>query len=253
MIKWIPGEVVRKKRWADGIYSLYIKAEIDPFIAGQFARIALDTDEARISRPYSYANSPDEKLIEIYFVVIPHGTFTPKLASLEPGDFIWVEPKPAGFFTLQPVLDASVLWLMSSGTALAGYLSMLKTKEPWHRFKNIVLVHAVRLQSNLTHQELINDFLQEYREQFHYVPVVSREVGAGFLLGRIPKLIEENQFEQKTSLALSKESSQVMICGNPALVHDTTRCLENRGFRKHTRRNPGNIHVENYWKEHSMA
>ena len=42
-------------------------------------------------------------------------------------------------------------------------------------------------------------------------------------------------------------TSQVMLCGNPDMVRDVTATLVERGMKKHRRRNPGQITVENYW------
>jgi ferredoxin--NADP+ reductase len=38
-----------------------------------------------------------------------------------------------------------------------------------------------------------------------------------------------------------------MICGNPDMVRDTSAALGRRGMKKHRRRDPGQITVENYW------
>jgi len=46
---------------------------------------------------------------------------------------------------------------------------------------------------------------------------------------------------------LSATTSQVMICGNPEMVTDTSAALARRGMKKHRRRDPGHITVENYW------
>jgi ferredoxin--NADP+ reductase len=46
---------------------------------------------------------------------------------------------------------------------------------------------------------------------------------------------------------LSAETSQVMLCGNPDMVRDVTAALVARGMKKHRRRSPGQITVENYW------
>ena len=48
-------------------------------------------------------------------------------------------------------------------------------------------------------------------------------------------------------LAFSAEHSQVMICGNPAMVKETQLTLLDLGLAKNLRRAPGNISVENYW------
>ena len=48
-------------------------------------------------------------------------------------------------------------------------------------------------------------------------------------------------------LALAAANSQVMLCGNPAMVDDTQKTLEARGMRRHRRREPGHVTIETYW------
>jgi ferredoxin--NADP+ reductase len=38
-----------------------------------------------------------------------------------------------------------------------------------------------------------------------------------------------------------------MICGNPDMVRDTIRILEQRGLRRNRRSQPGHITTEHYW------
>ena len=47
------------RRWTDKLYSLQLTADIAPFTAGQFTRLALDIDGERVARPYSFVNAPD--------------------------------------------------------------------------------------------------------------------------------------------------------------------------------------------------
>ena len=49
MKKWVSGEIVGKKHWADGLYSLQIDAEIQPYRAGQFIQVALDLEGERVA------------------------------------------------------------------------------------------------------------------------------------------------------------------------------------------------------------
>jgi ferredoxin--NADP+ reductase len=79
------------------------------------------------------------------------------------------------------------------------------------------------------------------------VSFVSREAAEGALPGRVPAAIEDGRLESVTGVALSAEKSQVMICGNPEMVKDTSAALARRGMKKHRRRDPGQITVENYW------
>jgi len=239
--------VVGKRHWADELYSLQIDAPVEPFRAGQFTRLALDIDGERIGRPYSYVNAPHERPLEFYFITIPHGPLTDRLRRLEVGDPIWVGVRAGGFFTLSSVPDAKHLWLFASGTALGVFLSQLRTEEPWRRYTRVVLAHSVRTADELTYRDDIARFAARYPGQFTYAPFVSREETDFALRGRIPDAIRDGRLEQRAGIPLETAASQVMICGNPAMVRDTTALLEERGFKKNRRTQPGQITTENYW------
>ena len=51
----------------------------------------------------------------------------------------------------------------------------------------------------------------------------------------------------RAGLAFDARLAHVMLCGNPAMVTDTAAALATRGFRKHRRKEPGQISVEAYW------
>lgn len=247
MARWIEGTVVDNIKWTDSLYSLRVQAPIEGFNAGQFGRLALEINGKPLGRPYSFVNAPDEDILEFYSIVVPDGPLSTRLYHLESGDTVLVGPKGAGFFTLNMVPDADTLWMLSTGTALGPFLSMLKTDEPWRRFKRMVLVHAVRRVEELTYQDTIRGFAERNPEQFQYVPFVSREETDFALPGRVPAAIESGKLEERTGLRLNVEDSQVMICGNPDMVRDTQEVLAERGFSPNTRKQKGHITTENYW------
>jgi ferredoxin--NADP+ reductase len=77
--------------------------------------------------------------------------------------------------------------------------------------------------------------------------VVSREDVPGALRGRIPALVRDGRLEAQAGLGLAARTSQVMLCGNPDMLKDTTAVLAERGMRKNRRRTPGHITVESFW------
>jgi ferredoxin--NADP+ reductase len=212
------------------------------FEAGQFVRIGI---EPALVRAFSLVNPPSDPVLEFYGVVVPQGPLSPRLARLEKGDVLQVASNPAGFLVLSEVPDAETLWLVSTGTGIAPFLSILRTETPWRRFRNVVLVHAVRYSAELAYKDLLARMLLQ-RPAFRYVTFVSREAAPGSLAGRIPAAIRDGRLEAAAGLALDLRS-HVMLCGNPQMLKDATAALAERGMRKHRRRNPGHIAVESFW------
>jgi ferredoxin--NADP+ reductase len=249
MTQWVTGSVVNLRQWTEELYSLQVRADVAPFIAGQFTRIARSIDGEIIARPYSFVNAPDNPVLEFYFITVPMGPLTHELIRLRPGDDILVAHRAAGFFVLRELPDAECLWMLATGTAIGPFLSILGTSEAWERFRNIILVHSVRTARELTYRDTIRGFLEKHPEQLQVIPMVSRETVDHALAGRITQAIEDGRLEARTGLSLNAATSQVMICGNPAMVHDTTHLLEARGLKKNRRRDPGHVTTELYWKE----
>jgi ferredoxin--NADP+ reductase len=247
MARWIEGEVVDNRHWTDTLYSLRVKAPIEPFVAGQFGRLALEIDGKPHGRPYSFVNAPHEEILEFYSIVVPEGPLSPRLELLEAGDRVLVGPKGAGFFTLEQVPDADTLWMLATGTALGPFLSMLKTEAPWQRFRNLVLSHAVRHAEELTYRDTIRGFRERDPARFKYVPFVSRKASGIALPGRVTTAIESGLLQRHTSLPMTPADSQVMLCGNPDMVRDSQNLLAGRGFEPNTRKQKGRVTTENYW------
>jgi len=244
-MNWLAGKVVENRRWTETLFSLRVEAPRLEFQAGQFVRIALDVDGERVARAFSFVNPHDDPVIEFYGVIVPEGPLSPRLARLRAGDTLYVASNPAGFLVLREVPDARTLWLLSTGTGLAPFLSILRTAAPWQRFREVVLVHAVRHARELVYREMIAALQRE--RGLRYVSVVSREAAPGSLAGRIPAALEDGRLEAAAGLALSAETSQVFLCGNPDMLKDVTTTLGARGMRKHRRRAPGQISTESFW------
>jgi len=246
MAQWVQGQVVHKQQWTERLFSLRFEAVIKPFKAGQFIRVGLDIDNERVGRPYSFVNAPHEPYHEIYFNLVPTGPLTPRLAALNPGDHLWVNDTANGFLTLDELPSVPHLWMLATGTALGPFLSIIKTAEVWQRFAKVILVHAVRTADELTYRDTIAHVQQTHPAHFMYIPFVSREVIATALHGRIPERIRDQQLEQRAGISLNPAQSHVMLCGNSAMIEDTSKVLAERGMQRHRRREPGHISTEKY-------
>jgi ferredoxin--NADP+ reductase len=250
-MNWLAGKVIENQRWTETLFSLRVAAPQLQFQAGQFVRIALDTVEgdagSRVARAFSFVNPPQDPVLEFYGVIVPEGPLSPRLARLRAGDILHVASNPAGFLVLREVPDAQTLWLLSTGTGIAPFLSILRTDSPWRRFREVVLVHAVRHARELAYRDTVAKLQEERGAVLKYVTFVSREAAPGSLAGRIPAALRDGRLEAAAGAALSAASSQVLLCGNPDMLKDAQAALAERGMRKHRRRAPGQITVESFW------
>lgn len=248
MAEWVNATVKEVRNWTDSLFSLVVNAPVDPFIAGQFAKLGLEIDGQRVQRAYSYVNAPNNPDLEFYLVDVPDGKLSPRLHALQTGDSLMVTKEAAGFFVVDEVPECDTLWMLATGTAIGPYLSILQQGENLARFQHIVLVHATRYAADLSYLPLMQQLQQRYGDKLRIQTVVSREQVAESLTGRVPALIESGELESRVGLKIDAESSHVMLCGNPQMVRDTQQVLmASREMRKHLKRKPGHITSEHYW------
>jgi ferredoxin--NADP+ reductase len=191
LAKFVEGKVVGVRHWTDRLYSIMVEAPVEPFQAGQFGKLAMEINGEVVGRPYSYVNAPNERPLEFYYITVDGGPLTERLVQLKPGDSIHLAPKAAGFMVLSELPTAENLWMLSTGTALGPFLAILKTPDPWSRFKDISLIHAVRTAAELTYRDQIDRLLAQHPGQLRYVPFVSREDTGFAIRARVPDAIRE--------------------------------------------------------------
>ena len=246
MARWLAGTIVENRHWTPVLFSLRVSGPPLDFLAGQFVRIALDIAGERIARPFSFVNAPGEPL-EFYGVIVPDGPLSPHLARLQTGDALFYADNPSGFLVLAEVPPAEDLWMVATGTGIAPFLSILHTRAAWEKYRRVILVHAVRYAAELAYRDRIGAIERaQGATHFRYVTFVSREHHPGSLSGRIPLAVRDGRLEAAAA-PIAADRSQLMLCGNPDMVKDVTAALAERGLRKHRRRAPGQITVENFW------
>lgn len=248
MSRWVRGEVVKLHQWSDSLFSLFVVADIDPFVAGQFTQIGVGDESKPLFRPYSFVNTPQEEYLEFYFNHVPEGGLTPSLIHMKPQDAIWVSRKASGRFTMQTLEPAKTLWCFATGTGLGVFLSMLKTAEPWDMFSQIRLVHSVSHASFLSHFDVIERIKMNHADKFRFVPIVTREAVEGAYQQRLTQLVSDNTLEKDLGDALSASTSQVMLCGNPHMVKEMREVLQQRDMGLRLPGKGGHVTIESYWK-----
>ncbi|UCR82600.1 ferredoxin--NADP reductase [Pseudomonas chlororaphis] len=223
------------------------------FRAGQFARLGVTkADGSTVWRAYSMVSSPFDEFLEFFSIVVPGGEFTSELSRLEEGDTLMVDRQAFGYLTLDRFADGRDLWLLSTGTGIAPFVSILQDFEVWEKFERIILVYSVREAKELAYQQLLaelkqRDYLAEVAHKLQVITTVTRELHPGSLNGRITHLIESGELERVAGVPLSAEHSRVMLCGNPQMIDDTRALLKQRDMHLSLTRRPGQVAVENYW------
>ncbi|MBD1577855.1 MULTISPECIES: ferredoxin--NADP reductase [Vibrio] len=252
------GRVIKRIEWAQHLFSLVVEVPANAypspaFIAGQFSKLALVNGQGEwVRRAYSMVNNPTLKkqnlILEFLVIEIPQGQLTPLLAHLQAGNTIYVGTQPSGFMTVDEIPDSAIdLWMLSTGTGIGPFLSILEEVEQCQKFEHLVLVHAVRTKEELVYKDKIIEMMKTYQGKLRYVPIVSREVEQGALQGRIPELLKSEQLSAAAHVTLTPEHSFFYLCGNPNMVHDTRDTLESMGYQKHLRSESGQFSFENYW------
>lgn len=246
--------ILTVRPWAPTLFSL--RTSRSPgfrFTPGQFARLGVARDDGSIVwRAYSIASATYDEHLEFFSVVIPGGEFTSRLASFRPGDRILVDKTSYGYLTTARFVGGKDLWMLSSGTGLAPFLSILRDPDVWEPYENLIVVHSARRVGELAYRDEIaavacSEPYAGQRARLHYVPVVTRECCPDALVARIPQLIEDGRLEAAAGVHLDLERSRIMVCGNPQMTDDLRGLLTARGFQVSRRANPGQLAFENYW------
>lgn len=252
--------IVRREVLHDGLAMLWVApdgGQFAPFLPGQFVAVGRIVDvpgssRGLVKRSYSIGSSArDRHAVQIFVVRVDDGEFTSWLFEQREGARVWLAPKASGGFTLQGFERGKDLVLVSTGTGVAPYVSMLRTYQdepPWRR---VVIVNGVRDAADLGFRDELES-AAAHDARLVYLPMTTREsVGSGWtgLRGRVGEALEPERFRMLAGFALDPRECHVYVCGNPSMIEDVERILAARGFKKHTPRHPGTLHLEKYWTE----
>ena len=240
MVAFGTERVLDVHHWNDTLFSF--KTTRDSalrFRNGHFVMIGLppkEQTERPLLRAYSIASANHEDHLEFFSIKVANGPLTSRLQKLRPGDGIIMSRKPTGSLLLDDLLPGTNLYLFSTGTGLAPFLSIIRDPETYERFEKIVLVHGVRQVSDLAYHDYLSHDLPQHeflgervREKLIYHPTATREPFRNN--GRLTELIESGElFEDIGLTAFSRERDRVMLCGSPSMLEDTRALLDARGF-----------------------
>jgi ferredoxin--NADP+ reductase len=249
--------VLSGHHWNDTLFSF--RTTRDPglrFENGQFVMIGLQVDGKPLMRAYSIASPNYEEHLEFFSIKVPNGPLTSRLQHLEVGQDVLISRKPTGTLVLHDLKPGKNLYLFSTGTGLAPFMSVIQDPEAYERFEKIVLIHGVRYVSELAYEEFIqrelpqNEFFgEEVRNKLIYYPTVTREPYRN--QGRLTDLIESGKLFADIGLPpLDPATDRGMICGSPQMLEDTEALLDRRGFQISPRiGEPGDYVIERAFVE----
>ena len=248
--------VLSVHHWTDRQFSFTTTR--DPsfrFLNGQFTMIGIEVEGKPLLRAYSMASANYEEQLEFLSIKVPDGPLTSRLQHIEVGDTLLVNSKAVGTLILQNLLPGRTLYLLSTGTGLAPFMSVIKDPETYEQFEKVVLVHGCRQASELAYDHIINDdlpnnefFGEQVREKLIYYPTVTRE--AFRHQGRVTTLMDSGKLPSDIGLPpLDIENDRVMICGSPGMLKDTRDLLVRRDYREGHMESPGHFVIERAFVE----
>jgi ferredoxin--NADP+ reductase len=231
-------KVLTVHHWTDRLFSFTTTRDAGlRFENGHFVMVGMLIDDRPVMRAYSIASANYEPFLEFLSIKVPDGPLTSRLQHIKPGDEVLISAKPTGTLLLRDLKAGKHLYLLSSGTGLAPFMSIIKDPETYDRFEKIVLVHGVRYRSELAYRDYIDweltahDYLgEQVRSKLIYYPTVTRERFR--FEGRVTELIESGKLFADVGLApLDPGVDRVMICGSPAMLQDLSALLDERGLQ----------------------
>ena len=243
--------------WNDTLFSF--KCTRDPglrFKNGQFVMIGLEVNGRPLMRAYSIASANYEDHLEFFSIKVQDGPLTSILQKIQVGDELLVSKKPTGTLVLDDLLPGRHLYMLSTGTGLAPFLSLIRDPETYERFEKVVLIHGVRYVNELAYQDLIenvlpNDeiFAELVKDKLIYYPTVTREEFRN--QGRLTDLITSGKLFEDIGLPrFDREVDRAMICGSPSMLDDSAALLDQHGLVISARMgDPGDYVIERAFVE----
>src|SRR5438874_1890159 len=249
-------KVLSVRHWTDTLFSF--RATRDSgfrFQNGQFAMIGLEVEGRPLLRAYSMASANHEEELEFFSIKVADGPLTSKLQKIREGDTILVGRKATGTLVTDNLIEGKRLLLLSTGTGLAPFASLVKDPDVYERYENIVLVHGCRQVSELAYGEELVAKLRDdelfgpmLSEKLLYYPTVTREPFRN--RGRITDLITSAQlFNDLHQPPLDIATDRIMMCGSPAMLEELRQLFESRGFLEGNNSRPGHFVIEKAFVE----
>jgi ferredoxin--NADP+ reductase len=225
--------------WNDTLFSFKTTRDAGlKFENGHFVMIGMHVDGKPLMRAYSIASPNYDEELEFFSIKVQDGPLTSRLQNIQVGDELLVSSKPTGTLVVDHLLPGRNLYLVSTGTGLAPFMSIIQDPEAYERYDKIILTHGVREVSELAYEEFIsatlpnNEFFgEDVREKLIYYPTVTRE--AFRTQGRLTEAMSSGKLFDDIGLPMPNlDDDRFMICGSPSMLKDTCAIIEAWGFKE---------------------
>ncbi len=248
--------VLSVRHWTDKLFTFTTTRDAGlRFSNGHFTMIGLRVNDKPLLRAYSIVSANYEEHLEFLSIKVPDGPLTSKLQHIQVGDTLIVGKKPTGTLVTDYLIPGKRLYLLSTGTGLAPFMSIIRDPDTYERFEQVVLVHGVRKKDELAYHDLLTKHLPAHellgdlvKSQLLYYPTVTREAYRN--MGRVTALMESGKLAADLGLPeLDAAQDRVMICGSPGMLRDLKHMLEQRGFKEGNTSSPGAFVIERAFAE----
>ena len=248
--------VLSVHHWTDKLFTFTTTR--DPalrFSNGHFTMIGLRVNGKPLLRAYSIVSANYEEHLEFLSIKVPDGPLTSKLQHMKVGDTIIVGRKPTGTLLIDYLNPGKRLYMLSTGTGMAPFMSIIRDPETYERFEQVILVHGVRNKDELAYHDLVTEHLPAHEflgemvsSKLRYYPTVTREAYKN--MGRVTTLMESGKlFTDLGVPPIDPAVDRVMICGSPGMLRDIKHTLEGKGFKEGNTSKPGDFVIERAFAE----
>ncbi len=248
--------VLTVHHWTDRLFSFTTtRGQGLRFSNGHFTMIGLMVDGKPLLRAYSVVSANYEEHLEFLSIKVPNGPLTSRLQHIQVGDTNLVGKKPTGTLLIDYLLPGKRLYLISTGTGLAPFMSVIRDPDTYEKFQEVILIHGVREVAELAYHDYITQELPRHEilgemvsKQLKYYPTVTREPFRN--QGRTPDLIESGKlFTDLGVPPLNPLEDRVMLCGSPEMLASLKTLLEKRDFEEGSTTRPGDFVIERAFVE----
>ena len=222
------------------------------FSAGEFTMMSMEPKG--VQRAYSMSSGPGDDYLEFLSIKVPNGPLTSKLQHIKIDDEIIVNSKPTGTLVCDYLMSGRNLFLFSTGTGLAPFMSIVRDPETYEKFQKIILTHTVRTPKELAYKDLLTNlnkdevYSEVTKNNFIYFNTVTREKWENE--GRITDWITENKLWKKVGVEnFNPEIDRVMICGSEEMTFDLKQIFERLGSREGSTKVQGGFVIEKAFAE----